>query len=260
VAPPKGALTLDLPGRVHAAWSDASRGDLRPSGRGPDDAAPLAGLAGELAADSGVRITQVVWAAQVHGVEVLEVEALEVETSSPSGTPVTTAPPSVSTLGEGDALVTALEGVAVCVLTADCGALALSSPEGVFAAVHAGWRGLAGGVVEAAVERMHLLGATDVVGSLGPCIHAECYEFSAPELNLVATTCGPTVRGLTSRGRPALDLPAGIDTALARAGATVVPGVDACTACGDGYFSHRARHDVGRQALLVWAGGPAGSP
>jgi copper oxidase (laccase) domain-containing protein len=124
----------------------------------------------------------------------------------------------------------------------------------VFAAVHAGWRGLAGGVVEAAVERMRLLGATDVVGSLGPSIHAECYEFSAPELDLVVTTCGTMVRGLTSAGRPALDLPAGIEAALARAGATVVPGVDTCTACGDGYFSHRARGDVGRQALLVWAG------
>ena len=48
--------------------------------------------------------------------------------------------------------------VAVAVLTADCAPLALASPEGVFAAVHAGWRGLAGGVVEAAVAAMRDLG------------------------------------------------------------------------------------------------------
>jgi hypothetical protein len=169
------------------------------------------------------------------------------------------APSSVAHVGEGDVLVSTRASVALCVLTADCGALALSSPEGIFAAVHVGWRGLAGGVVQAAVSRMQLLGATDVVGSLGPCIHAECYEFSEQELDVVAATCGDGVRGRTSDGRPALDLTAGIGAALVKAGVSVVPGVDACTACGDGYFSHRARRDSGRQALLVWAGPAARS-
>ena len=39
-----------------------------------------------------------------------------------------------------------------------------------------------------------------------------------------------------------------------RAVRVVVPGGDVCTACGDRYFSHRARQDSGRQAMLVWAG------
>jgi hypothetical protein len=247
-----GARTRDLPGGVHAAWSDASRGDLRPTGSGTGDAESLARLAGELAAPWS-DVTRVAWVTQVHGTEVLDVDAF-LTTDAPSLGDA----PSVSHLAEGDALVSATQGIALCVLTADCGALALSSPEGVFAAVHAGWRGLVGGVVEAAVERMRHLGATDVVGSLGPCIHAECYEFSVPDLDIVATAYGAEVRGRTSDGRPALDLTAGIAAALANAGAAVVPGVDACTACGGGYFSHRARNDPGRQALLVWAGAATG--
>jgi copper oxidase (laccase) domain-containing protein len=258
-----GARTVDLPGGVHAAWSDASRGDLRPSGSGPGDAARLARLAGELAAATESRFTRVAWATQVHGAEVLEVDAsLPADTPPigppPAGIPSFGAASSVSHLGEGDALVSAGPGVALCVLTADCGALALTSPEGVFAAVHAGWRGLASGVVEAAVERMRRLGATEVAGSLGPCIHTGCYEFSEPELDLVAAACGAGVRGRTSEGRPALDLTTGIVAAMATAGAVIVPGVDVCTACGDGYFSHRARHDSGRQALLVWPGPASG--
>src|SRR5674476_1670641 len=69
----------------------------------------------------------------------------------------------------------AAPGTALCVLTADCAAIALASAEGVCSAVHAGWRGLVAGVVEAAVTAMRDLGASDVTASLGPCIHAPCY-------------------------------------------------------------------------------------
>ena len=91
-------------------------------------------------------------------------------------------------------------------------------------------------------------------GSLGPCIHAECYEFSARRprprgRRATAARCGRTAR----RARPALDLAAGGPGGPEAAGADLVPGVDACTACGGGQFSHRARGDRGRQALVVWS-------
>jgi len=235
-----GARTVALPGSVLAAWSDASRGDLRPAGDGPDDGPALWDFAREASAASGDPVRSVRWLHQVHGPTVVDVPA-----DPPAG--LGTGPEA------GDALVTDVPGVALCVLTADCGALALSSPEGVFAAVHAGWRGLLDGVVEAAVAAMRSRGATEVVGALGPCIHAGCYEFSHEDLDAVAAVYGDGVRGTTTDGRPALDVPAGIDAALARAGAGRVAGVDTCTACGHGYFSHRARRDTGRQALVVWA-------
>jgi polyphenol oxidase len=156
--------------------------------------------------------------------------------------------------GTADGLVSASPAVALTVLTADCASVALGSDEGVFAAVHAGWRGLVAGVVGSAVRAMRSMGATEVVGALGPCIHAGCYEFGPDDLDRVAAGLGDGVRGRTTSGRPALDLPASVAAALAAAGARQVAGVDACTACAAGHFSHRARRDPGRQALVVWSG------
>jgi YfiH family protein len=161
--------------------------------------------------------------------------------------------------GTGDALVSEAPSVALAILTADCASIALGSPEGVFAAVHAGWRGLVAGVVEQAVAAMGSLGATGVVGALGPCIHPECYEFSEPDLDPVAARYGQAVRGRTSSGRTALDLPAAVSAALAGAGVRQVDTVAGCTACAGGYFSHRARRDRGRQALVVWSAAEPGA-
>ena len=153
----------------------------------------------------------------------------------------------------GDAVVTAESADVLTVVTADCASIALGSPEGAFAAVHAGWRGLVAGVVEEAAAALRALGATSVRGALGPAIHAECYEFGAADLDVVAGRLGDGVRGETTAGHPALDLPAAVAAALGRAGVEPVPGVDACTACGGPYYSHRARRDAGRQARVVWS-------
>jgi copper oxidase (laccase) domain-containing protein len=144
----------------------------------------------------------------------------------------------------------------LAVLTADCASVALGSPEGVFAAVHGGWRGLSAGVVEGAIDAMRQMGASDVVGALGPCIHAGCYEFSEEDLAEVAAVLGDRIRSTSSTGQPALDVPAAVSAALERGGAREVVGWEACTACAGGFFSHRARRDSGRQALVVWSDEP----
>ena len=142
---------------------------------------------------------------------------------------------------------------ALAVMTADCAPLALTSSEGVIAAVHAGWRGLVAGVVQAAVAVMREQGAGQVEAALGPCIHAECYEFAEAELDQVAARLGAGVRAELPDGRSALDLPAAVRAALEEAGATLAHDVDECTAClGDRYFSHRARNETERQAMVVW--------
>src|SRR5581483_9016264 len=124
---------------------------------------------------------------------------------------------------------------------------------GVFGAVHAGWRGLVAGVVERAVRTMRDLGATEVVGAVGPCVHAECCPFSDDDLGAVVAACGERARGETADGRPALDLPAAVSSTLTASGARQVEGRHACTVCTPGYFSHRTRADRGRQALVVWS-------
>ena len=252
MARPGGAGPVDLGGSVHAAWSDASWGDLRPTGPGRGDGVPLAAFAAAAADPMGATLDQVAWATQVHG------RGVAVVPGEPSAE--RTSPPTCHHIGEADALVADTPGTAVSVLTADCAPLALASPEGIFAAVHAGWRGLVDGVVAAAVERMRDRGATRVRGVLGPCIHAGCYEFGGADLDAVADVFGPSVRGTTSWGAPALDLVAGVRVATEAAGAQLVEVLDCCTACAGGQFSHRARGDRGRQALVVWSNRPWEGP
>jgi len=182
------------------------------------------------------------WLRQVHGARVWTV-------SEPGGVQG----------AEGDALVTARAGVPLVVFTADCAPVALASPEGVVGVAHAGWRGLAAGVLGAAVAAMRQLGATEVVAALGPCIHVECYEFGTADLDGIAARLGPAVRGTTASGRPALDLPAAVRAALGAADAVVTVDADCCTACSPAQFSHRARGDTGRQATIVVGTAPEGA-
>jgi len=149
-------------------------------------------------------------------------------------------------LGDGDAIVTTTPGLPIAVRVADCAPIALLG-DGVVAVVHAGWRGIAAGVIPAALDAMRSLGATDITAALGPCIHAECYEFGADDLDRLAAELGDGVRGTTSWGTPALDVPAAV-----RAQLPEVEDVDVCTACSPAHWSHRARGDRERQAVIAW--------
>jgi YfiH family protein len=175
------------------------------------------------------------WLRQVHGAAVVVVDG-----------------PGAGAGQVADASVSTSPEAALAILTADCAPVALASPEGVLGAVHAGWRGLGAGVVEAAVAAMRRLGASEVMAALGPCLHAECCAFSPADLDSVAARLGPSVRGRTREGGPALDIPAAVAAALEGAGARLVAASPDCTACGPGYFSHRAGGDLERQALVVW--------
>lgn len=158
--------------------------------------------------------------------------------------------------GAADALVTASVD-RPAMFAADCALLGLASREGVVAAVHAGWHGLCAGVIEETAAAMGALGASSIQAVRGPCIGPECYEFGLEDLEVVARRYGSSVRGETAGGRPALDLAAGVRAACARAGIELVEEIDSCTACAvasDGeamWFSHRARKDEGRHALVV---------
>lgn len=113
--------------------------------------------------------------------------------------------------------------------------------------VHAGWRGILAGVIPAALDAMRALGARDVHAVLGPCIHAECYEFGADELDAIAGRLGDRVRGTTSWGTPALDMPAAVRALLPE-----LEDRSVCTACSPNHWSHRARGDRERQAVVAW--------
>jgi copper oxidase (laccase) domain-containing protein len=119
---------------------------------------------------------------------------------------------------------------------------------------HAGWRGLAGGVIDVAVDALESTGTQAAAAVLGPCIHACCYEFGAADLEQVALGVGAApsdVAGSTSWGTRALDVPAAVTAALARRGIEIdVAGV--CTGCDPRFRSHRCRAELERHALVVW--------
>jgi len=154
----------------------------------------------------------------------------------------------------GDALVSVGGGVTLTVLTADCAPVALGSPgpPGLHAAVHAGWRGLAAGVLDRALDTMRSLGAVDVVAGLGPCIGPCCYEFEPELAASVSQQVGADVAATTGDGRPSLDLRHAVRARLRAHGVPLAVRVDRCTACSPGYYSHRARGDEARQAMFVW--------
>ena len=154
---------------------------------------------------------------------------------------------------DADAAVTATPGCELVVRTADCMPIALLAP-GAVGMVHAGWRGLAAGVLERAVQALGRLGVDpgSLRAEIGPCIRAGCYEFDAAGRDELAARYGDDVRATTVWGTPAVDLVAGATAALGRAG---VPGVDVvggCTACDRTWYSHRARAETARQASSAW--------
>jgi polyphenol oxidase len=175
------------------------------------------------------------WLRQVHGNQVVIVDR-----------------PGACAGAEADAAVTAGPGAALVVRTADCAPVGLASPEGIVGAVHAGWRGLMAGVLEAAVEVMRSLGAGEVSAALGPCIGAHAYTFAPVDLDPIAERYGTGVVALDAAGAPALDLSAAVTAALAGCGATLVADARTCTHCSPEHWSWRANRDVGRQATVVW--------
>lgn len=155
---------------------------------------------------------------------------------------------------EGDAVICrAGDDTLGLVVVADCLPIALAGSSGGVAAVHAGWRGLAAGVIEAAAAVLDQGGDNLLEAVIGPAVGPCCYEFGPDELEVVADRYGNAVRGLTRAGAASLDLVAGARRALADVGLTHVRTVGGCTSCEDGWFSWRRHRDTGRQGLLVAA-------
>jgi YfiH family protein len=137
---------------------------------------------------------------------------------------------------EADGQVTTAQRVAAIVLTADCLPVALAGP-GAVGMVHAGWRGLADGVLEAGAAATGAVAAAIGPG-IGPC----CYEV------------GDDVRAVFGTSERTLDLKAIARERLRAAGVETVHDCGLCTACdAERFFSHRRDRGVtGRQAGLAW--------
>ncbi len=187
---------------------------------------------------------------QVHGTTVRTVESTDDVGVAPL-------PVADMKLVDADAQATRLQGVAPMVMTADCLPIALAASardgdgdRGAVAMLHAGWRGLAAGIVAEGVRTIRDLGAAGPLeAAIGPGAAGCCYEVGE-EVHEVFAEYGERVR----HGRN-IDLKAIARDQLEAAGVETVHDIGLCTICSDEslFFSHRRDRGVtGRQAGLVW--------
>jgi YfiH family protein len=148
---------------------------------------------------------------------------------------------------EEDGQATALRDAAALVFVADCMPIALAA-EGAVAALHGGWRGLAGGIVAEGVSALRELGGGEVTAALGPRAGGCCYEVGEEVHERFSGIAGARA------GERNLDLGAVARAKLAEAGVERVHDAGLCTMCWFGlFFSHRRDRGVtGRQAGIVW--------
>jgi polyphenol oxidase len=191
---------------------------------------------------------------QVHGTTVRTVESTDDVGVAPL-------PEEDIKLVDADAQATRLEGIAPMVMTADCLPIALAArgraggdddaeDAGAVGMLHAGWRGLAAGIVAEGVRAIRDLGADGPLeAAIGPGAGGCCYEVGE-EVHEVFAEYGERVR----HGRN-IDLKAIARDQLEAAGVQTVHDVGLCTICSDEslFFSHRRDRGItGRQAGLVW--------
>lgn len=224
---PVGTIARELPGGGHVLFTTRALGNLSMrAGEGHE-----LGLARrhELAHSLGLR-----WlcaSPQMHGTVVRRIR----EVSGSAGHP--------DALG-ADGHATALAGVGTMTLGADCLTVALGG-ERVVAMVHAGWRGLAAGVLQEGVRAVRELGGEgEITAVVGPAAGVCCYE--------VGEEVHAALGGAHRHGRH-VDLRAIAHEKLLGAGVAAVEDVRACTICDERFFSHRREGArAGRQGGVAW--------
>jgi len=163
---------------------------------------------------------------------------------------------------KADALVSALPGIALGVLAADCAPVLMTDPEkGVIGAAHAGWRGAVSGVIEATIGAMVGLGAepSRITAVIGPCIGQDSYEVGA-EFPLPFREQDPAndrffVAG-DRDGHLQFDLAGYVLSRLAAAGVSASSALGDDTYADEDLFSyrrtcHRGEPDYGRNLSVI---------
>jgi YfiH family protein len=179
-------------------------------------------------------------ARQVHGTEVARV---------PEGAAGAGFVDPSAALGPADILATEERGVPLAVLVADCLPIVLASDD-LLVAVHAGWRGLASGIVARAVSAFRDPSAVAV--AIGPAI-GPCHYEVGPEV--VSAVEGGSLGGavvVRRDGSVALDLRRTAEAGLAAGGVRQVEAAEVCTACEpDRFYSHRRDGRTGRHVMVA---------
>jgi YfiH family protein len=175
------------------------------------------------------------WVKQVHGTAVID---------------ATRATPHA----EADGVVTQSPGPVCAVMTADCLPVFLSDRAGKSVGIaHAGWRGLAGGIVENVVQAMGVP-SRDIIAYIGPGIGAHRYEVGEDVRKAFVDRDPAAARSFAPRqgGKYLVDLYGLARQRLAAAGVAGIYGGGFCTAGEERFFSFRRDQTTGRMASLIW--------
>lgn len=175
------------------------------------------------------------WVKQVHGTAVIEAAR-----AAPDA--------------EADGVVAHHTGMVCAVMTADCLPVLLTDRAGKSVGIaHAGWRGLAGGIVENVVLAMDEP-PRDLIAYVGPGIGARCYEVGEDVRKAFVDRDPAAARSFAPRqnGKYLVDLFGLARQRLAAAGVAEVHGGKFCTASEERFFSFRRDRTTGRMASLIW--------
>ncbi len=237
-----GALATTRKSGVSAApWDDGAGGGGLNLGRHVDDAPASV-------EDNRVRLRALLpgepaWIAQVHGAAVVDASLVR------PGAPVQT----------GDASIATGAGIVCAILTADCLPVLFADLDGkVVGAAHAGWRGLAGGVLGATVAAMRAAGAGEITAWLGPAIGPDAFEVGGDVRDAFEAAlpgvAADAFRDYPGReGKYLADIYLLARRMLARDGVTRVHGGERCTFSeATQFYSYRRDRVTGRQASLIW--------
>lgn len=183
-------------------------------------------------------------ATQVHGARVLDTDVVGRDRKSE--------PP-----GSGhDALVARTDGVAIGVRTADCVPILVADrTTGAVAAIHAGWRGVVGGVIDSALDVLvpDRSARGSLVAAIGPHIRVDRFEVGDDVASQIAKASDPTVV-VAGSPRPHVDLARAVRIQLERAGidAANIDDVGGCTlAEAERFHSHRRDGERSGRMLSV---------
>lgn len=179
------------------------------------------------------------WLSQVHGTDVADLDA-------------------AGLCGPADAVFTRRADTVCAILTADCLPVVIAADSGAsVAAAHAGWRGLAAGVLEATVRALRAP-PERLLAWLGPAIGPEHFEVGSEVRDAflrIDVEAGSAFKP-NNRGRFMADLGMLARRRLESLGVTRIYGGGQCTyAQAERYFSHRRDGITGRQATLIWREG-----
>lgn len=180
------------------------------------------------------------WLHQVHGTAVAELGPLPSEQEP-----------------QADAAVSHLSGTVLAILTADCLPVLFCSSDGrQIGAAHAGWKGLAAGVLEATVEQMQIA-PQHVLAWIGPCVGKPSYEIDAPvrEAFVIADAAAEAYFEATRPGHWLCDMAGLARHRLCKAGVEQIYGGGIDTRTDKRFYSYRRDGaKSGRFASLIWLG------